>query len=62
MRTHTLIKLKLCTHKALIKAYFHTNFGQNLMKIYRFIDFSCKKVEGLSRLERLKACYIIGNC
>jgi len=48
MRTHTLIKLKLGTHKGLIKAYLH--FGWNPIKIYVvMIDFLCKK--------RLKVCH-----
>jgi len=40
------------THKGLIKAHPHTNFGYNLIKIYGvIIDFSHKKVKGLSCLQ-----------
>jgi len=31
---HTLIELKLGTHKGLIKAHLCTNFGWNPIKIY----------------------------
>ena len=37
---HNPIELKLDTHKGLIKAYLHTNFGWNTIKIYGvMIDF-----------------------
>ena len=46
------MKLKLGTRKELIKAHLRTNFGWNLIKIYGvMIDFSPKKVEGLSCLQ-----------
>ena len=34
---HTVIKLKLGTHKRLLKLNRSTNFGANLMEIYRVI-------------------------
>jgi len=41
---HIPIKLKLGTHKELIKAHYHTNFGWNPVKIYGVkIDFSREK-------------------
>jgi len=49
MQMLSLIKLKLGTHKGLIKAHLHTNFGRNPIKIYRLI-FRIKKVKGLSCL------------
>ena len=43
LQTHTPIQLKHGKHKGLIKAHLHTNFGWNLIKIYRvMIDFSHK--------------------
>ena len=52
MQTHTPIKLKLGTHKGLIKVHPRTNFGWNLIKIYRvIINLSHKKVEVLSYLQ-----------
>jgi len=52
LQTHTPIELKLNSHKGLIKVHLCANFGWNLIKIYRaMIDFSCKKVKGLSCLQ-----------
>jgi len=43
MQRHTLIELKLDTHKGLIKAYLCTNFVWYPIKIYGvMIDFSLK--------------------
>jgi len=42
-RMHTRIQLNFGTYKGLIKAHLCTNFGWNLVKIYRgMTDFLCK--------------------
>ena len=44
MQMHTLIELKLDTHRGLIKAHLRTNFGWNPIKTYGvMIDFSRKR-------------------
>ena len=50
LRVHTHIKLKLGTGEGLIKAHLCTNFGSNLINIYRvMIDFFAQKM--------LKVCH-----
>jgi len=47
---HTPIKLKLDTHKGLLKVHLHINLDWNPIKIYGvMIDFLCKR--------RLKVCH-----
>ena len=50
-QTHAPIELKFDTHRGLIKVHLHTNFGWNPIKIYKVIEFSHKKAEGLARLQ-----------